>query len=81
MNDQRSEPRGNDQSFDDKALADAEQDVEGADKLVRGPEAKIASMRAAGLNTRDAEDLLRAYRYGAEMAAKHRDALAGKRSK
>jgi hypothetical protein len=70
----------NDKNFD-IALADAEQELDNARRLVRAQEAKIRSMRAAGLNPHDAEDLLAAYRYGTQLATDHRNALARKRAK
>jgi hypothetical protein len=70
----------NDENFD-IVLADAGQEIDSAHRLVCAQEAKIRSMRAAGLNTHDAEDLLAAYRYGAQLATDHRDALSRKRGK
>jgi hypothetical protein len=63
------------------ALANAKQDIDSVHGLVRAQEAKIKSMRAAGLNPHDAENLLEAYRFGAQLAIDHRDSLARKRVK
>jgi hypothetical protein len=49
-------------------LKEAEEALREATGLIRAQEKKIASMKAAGLNTSDAEGLLLAYRTAIELA-------------
>ena len=56
-------------------LQEAIEAVRSATALVVEQEAKIATMKAAGLNTNDAESLLAAYRAAAHYAGEQHDDL------
>jgi hypothetical protein len=60
-------------------LKDAIEAVHAATALVREQEAKIAVMKAAGIDTSRAESLLSAYRAAARFAADRRDGLQAQR--
>jgi hypothetical protein len=60
-------------------LHEAIEAVQAATALVREQEAKLAQMRASGIDTRRAESLLAAYRAAARYATERRDWLQAKR--
>ena len=60
-------------------LQEASEAVRAAAALVREQEAKVAGMRAAGINTSGAESLLAAYRAAARYAAECLDRLQAQR--
>ena len=60
-------------------LHEAIEAVQAATALVREQEDKIATMKAAGIDTGQAESLLAAYRAAARYAAERRDGLRAKR--
>ena len=63
----------------EKELQEAIEAVQSATALVREQEAKIAAMKAAGIDTSRAESLLSAYRAAAHYAAERRDWLQAQR--
>jgi len=56
-------------------LAEADEAMRTALSLARAQEARVAQMRAQGLDARDAEALLAAYRHGVHLAVKRKCAL------
>jgi hypothetical protein len=62
----------------EQELQEAIEAVHAASALVREQEAKIATMKAAGIDTSRAESLSSAYRAAARFAAERRDWLQTK---
>jgi hypothetical protein len=58
-----------------ESLVAAEDELENARMLVRVQEAKVSTMRSAGLNTKAAEDLLDAYIEGERLAEQRKARL------
>jgi hypothetical protein len=56
-------------------LQEAHEAVRSATAIVRDQEAKVARMKAAGLNTSNDESLLSAYRAAARYVGERRDTL------
>ena len=56
-------------------LAAADQDIENARSLVRAQEILVSRLRAAGVNTRSAEDLLKAFMEGERLAMQRKERL------
>jgi hypothetical protein len=56
-------------------LAEAEETVKTALSLARAQEARVAQMRTAGLETKEAEALLAAYRHGVHLGVRRKSAL------
>jgi hypothetical protein len=63
----------------EKELQEAIEAVQTATALVREQEDKIAMMKAAGVDTSQAESLLAAYRAAARYATERRDWLQAQR--
>jgi hypothetical protein len=59
----------------DQQLADAEEAINTAQNLARSQEQQVARMQKEGLNTRDAEALLAAYRLGVQLAVQRKASL------
>lgn len=60
---------------DESDLAETDEAVRAALSLARAQEARVKQMRAAGLETREAEALLAAYRHGVELAVRRKSSL------
>jgi hypothetical protein len=56
-------------------LREATEAARAATDLVHAQEAKIAAMKAAGMNTSEAESLLASYRSAVQMATERRNTL------
>lgn len=56
-------------------LAAADQDIENARSLIRAQEILVSRLRAAGVNTRSAEDLLKAFMEGERLAIQRKERL------
>jgi hypothetical protein len=59
----------------DLNLGEAEEAIRSALGLARAQEARVAEMRAHGLDTREAEALLAAYRHGVHLAVRRKSFL------
>jgi hypothetical protein len=59
----------------EKALSEAEQALEDAQRLARVQEAQIARMKATGRRTAHAEAVLAAYQYGIDLAIRRKKSL------
>jgi 2-methylcitrate dehydratase PrpD len=58
-------------------LAEADEAIRAALSLARAQEARVKQMRAAGLQTGEAEALLAAYRHGVHLAIRRKSSLEG----
>jgi hypothetical protein len=56
-------------------LAEADEAIRSALSLARAQEGRVEQMRVQGVDTREAEALLSAYRYGVHLAVSHKSAL------
>jgi len=56
-------------------LAEADQAIRSALSLARAQEARVDQMRAQGLDTSEAENLLAAYRHGVHLAFRRKSGL------
>ena len=57
------------------SLAEADEAIRSALRLARAQEARVEEMRAEGVDTREAESLLAAYRYGVHLAVRRKSGL------
>lgn len=60
---------------DESNLAEADEAIRAALSLARAQEAIVRQMRAAGLQTHEAEALLAAYRHGVHLAVRRKSSL------
>lgn len=57
------------------SLAEADEAIRSALNLARAQEVRVEQMRAEGIETREAEALLAAYRHGVHLAVRRKSAL------